>query len=51
MRDGSTATNYKPSEGKLVGQGVVKVGSSTYEGNWDENGRLNGDGSIVNDNN
>lgn len=51
MRDGSTATNYKPSEGKLVGQGKVKVGSSMYEGTWDDNGRLNGDGSIVNENN
>lgn len=26
MRDGSTATNYKPTKGKLVGPGVVKVG-------------------------
>jgi len=26
MRDGSTATNYVPSEGKLIGPGVVKVG-------------------------
>ena len=51
MRDGSSATNYMPSQGKLVGQGVVKVGSSTYEGTWDENGRLNGEGSIQNDNN
>ena len=51
MRDGSTATNYMPSEGKLVGQGTVKVGSSTYEGTWDANGRLNGEGTIVNDDN
>ena len=51
MRDKSTATNYRPSEGKLVGQGTVKVGSSTYEGTWDENGRLNGPGTIVNDDN
>ena len=51
MRDKSTATNYMPSEGKLVGQGTVKVGSSTYEGTWDENGRLNGHGTIVNDDN
>ena len=51
MRDNSTATNYVPSEGKLVGQGTVKVGNSTYEGTWDENGRLNGEGSIVNDDN
>lgn len=50
MRDGSTATNYKPSQGKLCGEGMVKVGSSTYEGTWDENGRLNGDGTIKNDN-
>ena len=51
MRDNSTATNYVPSEGKLVGLGTVRVGSSTYEGEWDANGRLNGPGSIVNDNN
>ena len=44
MRDKSTATNYVPSEGKLKGQGTVKVGSSTYTGEWDENGRLNGRG-------
>ena len=46
MRDQSTATNYKPSLGKLVGPGIVKVVSSavssTYDGTWDENGRLNG---------
>ena len=35
MRDGSTATNYDPSKGKLVGSGVVKVGQSTYTGKWD----------------
>ena len=50
MRHNSTATNYVPSEGKLKGEGVVKVGSSTYTGTWDDSGRLNGRGSIVNDN-
>ena len=40
MRDGSTATNYHPTKGKLVGPGVVKVGQSTYTGQWDDNGRL-----------
>ena len=51
MRDGSTATNYQPSLGKLVGPGVVKVGNSTYTGTWDEAGRLNGEGTIANDRN
>ena len=51
MRDGSTATNYNPVTGKLQGEGVVKVGSSTYTGNWDEQGKLNGPGTILNDNN
>ena len=30
---------------------MVKVGSSTYKGTWDENGKLNGEGEIVNDGN
>ena len=50
MKDESTATNYVPSSGKLVGPGTVKVGHSTYTGTWDENGRLNGNGTIANDN-
>ena len=51
MRDGSTADNYDPVSGKLRGEGTVKVGASTYTGNWDEEGKLNGPGSIVNDDN
>ena len=54
MRDGSTATNYvynyQTEVGLLTGKGAVKVGHSTYTGVWDSNGKLNGEGSIVNDN-
>ena len=34
-RDESTATNYQPSSGKLVGEGTVKVENSTFTGTWD----------------
>lgn len=49
-RDGSTADNYEVSSGKLVGEGTVKVENSTYTGTWDENGLLNGEGQISNEN-
>jgi len=51
MREGSTATNYQPREGKLVGEGYVKVGDSTFAGTWDDNGRLNGEATVENENN
>jgi len=47
MKDGSTATNYVPSKGKLVGQGVVKVDTSTFTGSWNDQGRLEGAGKIT----
>ena len=50
LEDGSTATNYNPITGQLEGRGVVRVGASTYEGTWTETGRLNGHGTISNDN-
>lgn len=49
MRDGSTADNYDPVSGKLFGEGTVKVGASTYTGNWNAEGKLNGPGTIIND--
>lgn len=51
MRDGSTATNYQPKAGKLIGEGYVKVGESKFAGNWDESGRLNGKATVENENN
>ena len=49
-RDGSTADNYQVSSGKLVGEGTVKVQNSTFTGTWSENGMLNGEARIQNDN-
>ena len=43
MRDGSIADNYNAKTGKLEGQGQVKVGKHTYDGVWDEEGKLNGE--------
>ena len=40
MRDGSTANNYDPISGKLKGEGKVKVGTKTYTGIWDNEGKL-----------
>lgn len=48
-RDGSTADNFQASSGKLIGEGTVVVGPSTYSGTWDENGLLNGAGRIANE--
>ena len=51
MRDGSTADNYDPVSGKLRGEGTVKVGASTYSGHWNDEGKLSGPGTIINDDN
>ena len=55
MKDGSTATNfsydYKTGQGILLGEGEVRVGHSTYTGIWNDQGKLNGPGTIVNANN
>ena len=45
-RDGTTATNYVPNAGKLIGPGTVTVGNCTYKGTWDDSGELNGNGSV-----
>ena len=46
----ATATNYQMSSGKLVGPGTVVVGKSTFTGTWDDNGLLNGEAAIHNEN-
>ena len=48
MRDGSTATNYDPATGKLVGEGFIKTGGCTFTGIWSEDGVLNGEGIVEN---
>ena len=48
MDDESTATNYQPETGLLVGEGKVKSGDSLYEGTWDDNGCLTGIATITN---
>ena len=48
MEDGSCANNYDHEKGILTGSGQVIVGKTRYEAVWNQEGKMEGQGKIFN---